>query len=252
MLKTQHRISQTEVGLDEAGRGSLIGPVVAAAVIWNPAVTAETHPEVKQIKDSKKLSAKKRKQLRTFIEQHGALHHAVAWVDANRIDEINILKATFQAMHHALDSIAFNRVFMGSGASTSANAHEQNIPNTCTQQPRFDAILVDGSHFRPYVYPCGSVAGAYVPHTCIVDGDNTYLSIAAASILAKVKHDELIELLVNAHPEFELDKRYDLLHNMGYGTRKHLEGLQRYGPSPFHRRSFKCCTVNLTEEESDI
>lgn len=247
MLKTQHHVSQKEVGLDEAGRGSLIGPVVAAAVVWNPAITAETHPEVKEIRDSKKLSAKKRQRLRTFIEQQGALHQAVAWVDADRIDEINILKATFQAMHHALDSIAFNRAFSGgahtsgkSKADSNAEMYERSsLLDTNTQQPRFDAILVDGSHFRPYVYPCGSVEGAYVPHTCIVDGDNTYLSIAAASILAKVKHDELIESLVKAHPE--LAEQYDLLHNMGYGTRKHLEGLQRYGPSPYHRRSFKCC-----------
>lgn len=208
-----------EVGLDEAGRGSLIGPVVAAAVVWNPAVTVETHPEVAWIRDSKKLSAKKRERLRTFIEQTGALHHTTAAVDAARIDKINILRATFEAMHQALDAIV--------------KQNHNELP--------FERILVDGNHFRPYAMAPGTrhslgVSGDYIPHTCIVEGDNTYLSIAAASILAKVTHDEMIKQLLVDQPSLAC---YNLEKNMGYGTPAHLTALKQYGPSPFHRMSFK-------------
>lgn len=140
---------EIQVCIDEAGRGPLIGPVVAAAVIWNPDIINEN------IKDSKKLSRKKRNEIRLFIEEN-AIAYGVGFASNDEIDEINILNATYLAMHRALDQIKIN----------------------------FDRILVDGDKFQPYLCK---------PYTCIIGGDNQYTGIAAASILAKENHDDWIK-----------------------------------------------------------
>lgn len=176
------------VGIDEAGKGCMIGPVFAAAVIWDKNVDALS------IKDSKKLSRKKRAVIREYIEQH-AIAYGVGSATNKEIDDINISNATFLAMHRALDNMNYV----------------------------FDRILVDGNRFKPY--KCNA-------HTCIVGGDNKYVNIAAASILAKEYHDDWIK------HTFEHDTKYDLMNNKGYGTKKHLEAIREFGVTDYHRISY--------------
>ena len=192
-----------EVGIDEAGRGCLAGRVYVGAVILPmDFVDDETYL---QIKDSKKISKKKRKVLRKWIEEN-ALAYSVGWVDEKEIDKVNILQATFKAMHNALDGISIE----------------------------FDRVLVDGDKFKLYERD-GDIKEAI----CIKGGDNIYYSIAAASILAKVYHDEYVEGLCN--DDEELDKRYGWLSNMSYGTKRHIDGIKQFGITKYHRKSFGLC-----------
>lgn len=161
MLQPYFQDHLTEAGCDEAGRGCYAGPVVAAAVIL-PA--GFYHPE---LNDSKKLSAARRETLRSYIEAN-ALAYAVAMVDNTEIDRINILKASFKAMHHALDQLTI----------------------------RPELILVDGNRFVPY---------KKIPHHCIIKGDGIYASIAAASILAKTCRDAIMVQLHDEHPQYNWD-----------------------------------------------
>lgn len=179
-----------EAGVDEAGRGSMAGPVYAAAVIWSKQLHSE------HLKDSKLLSAKKRSELRTYIEEN-AIAISVASIEVEEIEKINILQASIKAMHKALDGL----------------------------QVQFDRILVDGNKFNPY--------GDIEYHT-IIKGDNKYLNIAAASILAKTYRDEYMIKLHDEYPQ------YDWLNNKGYGTKKHRDAIQEMGLTPYHRESF--CT----------
>ena len=205
-LLTVHTKGHIEVGLDEAGRGSLIGPVFAAAVAWDPELTADKDPIVAKIKDSKKLSKKQRASLRDYIEKN-AKGFAVSYSGPEEIDRVNKLQATFNAMHRCLDSLKCD----------------------------FDTIIVDGPIFRPYIHK----ERGFMPHNSVIDGDNKYTSIAAASILAKVYHDEYIMEMIKNNPELD---QYDLAKNMGYGTKKHLDALKRLGPTQWHRKSFKVCS----------
>lgn len=177
-----------EAGCDEAGRGCLAGPVVAAAVILPEDYF---HP---LLNDSKKINERNRKLLRKEIEDN-ALFYGVGIVDHLKIDEINILNASFLAMHRAIDLL--------------------------DKKP--DHLLIDGNRFNPY---------HGISHTCIVKGDGKYLSIAAASILAKTIRDEIMEELHEAYP------MYDWNSNKGYPTPKHREGILKHGESPYHRKSF--------------
>ena len=190
-----------EVGCDEAGRGSLVGSVFAAAVVWrqDEAFDAE---EFEAITDSKKLSAQKRETLRDFIEKR-ALAWAVTQSTTGEIEEFNILHASINAMHKAIRQLPIE-----------------------PQQ-----ILVDGNKWRTY-YATKNGKKYVVPNVCVVKGDSTYLSIAAASILAKTYRDDYMR---------ELDKEFPMYHwakNMGYGTREHLQALRQYGLSPYHRKKF--------------
>lgn len=177
-----------EAGCDEAGRGCLAGAVYAAAVILPPDYKNEL------LNDSKKLTEKQRYQLRPIIEKE-ALAWAVGVVTPQEIDKINILNASFLAMHRALDKLAL----------------------------RPEYILVDGNRFKPY---------QSVPYTTVVKGDGQYLSIAAASILAKTYRDDYMNAL---HQEYPM---YDWLSNKGYPTKKHREAIRRFGTSPYHRMSY--------------
>ncbi|WP_313514046.1 ribonuclease HII [Sphingobacterium sp.] len=185
-----------EAGCDEAGRGCLAGPVFAAAVIFpadycNPVLN-----------DSKKLSEKKRMELRPIIEQE-ALAYAVASVSAEEIDKINIHKASYLAMHKALDMLAV--------------------------KPGF--LIIDGNKFIPY---------SNVPHSCIIKGDGKYLSIAAASILAKTYRDEYMENIAVDYPD------YDWMQNKGYPTIKHRQAVLQLGLTPHHRKTFRVTDPQLT------
>jgi ribonuclease HII len=192
--------SEIQIGLDEAGRGSLAGPVFSAAVIWD---SKKFDEQTAQIKDSKKLTKKKRYLLREYIELN-ALSFTVNSCDNNVIDEINISNATFRSMHMCLQK---------------TNVH-------------FDRILVDGDRFKPYM--CNI-------HNCIPQGDNEYISIAAASILAKTYHDDWIIEKCKDNPEFET--KYKWLSNMAYGTLAHRQGILSHGINMYHRKTF--CTKFL-------
>jgi len=187
-----------EAGCDEAGRGCLAGNVVAAAVILP---TDYVNP---LLNDSKKLTAKQRYALREQIE-HEALAWAVGVATPEEIDNINILHASFLAMHRALDQLKL----------------------------RPEAIIVDGNHFDSYVVGKGLTdEGKILPHTCIVKGDGKYLSIAAASILAKTYRDDYMTEQALRFPFYGWEK------NKGYPTKTHYQGIEKHGLCALHRKSF--------------
>lgn len=188
MLENHYYEGLVETGCDEAGRGCLAGSVFAAAVILPPDYENEL------LNDSKKLTDRKRKQLREIIE-HDAVDWAVGIVEPGEIDEINILNASILAMHRALDQL----------------------------KVRPEAVIVDGNRFKPY---------RDLPYTTIVKGDGKYLSIAAASILAKTYRDDYMDRLAEDYPQ------YDWKNNKGYPTKKHRQAIRECGITPFHRRSF--------------
>lgn len=188
MLENHYYEGLVEAGCDEAGRGCLAGSVFAAAVILPPDYENEL------LNDSKKLTDRKRKQLREIIE-HDAVDWAVGIVEPGEIDDINILNASILAMHRALDQL----------------------------KVRPEAMIVDGNRFKPY---------RDLPYTTIVKGDGKYLSIAAASILAKTYRDDYMDRLAEDYPQ------YDWKSNKGYPTKKHRQAIRECGITPFHRRSF--------------
>jgi ribonuclease HII len=194
--------SEIQIGVDEAGRGCLFGPVFVGAVIWNNDINDKL---LELIKDSKKLSKKNRAIVREFIENN-ALAYNVSYCDNTVIDDINILQATHKAMHKCLDNIYGNNI-------------------------KFDRILVDGNSFKPYIRN-----NYAIEHNCIVSGDNKYIQIAAASILAKTYRDEYIE---NLCKEDDNLKKYGLMTNYGYGTKEHREAIKLYGYTKYHRKTFK-------------
>ena len=194
--------TEIQIGVDEAGRGSLIGPVFAGVVIWNNDIE---HENLKYIKDSKTLTKEKRNEMREFIEKN-ALAWAVASCDHTVIDKVNILNATFKAMHKALKEV-----------------YDNNI--------KFNRILVDGNKFKPFITKDG-----FINHKCIIKGDNKFIQIAAASILAKTHHDEYIENMCKDYPHL---CKYGLLTNQGYGTKEHRLAIKNYGITDYHRKSFK-------------
>jgi ribonuclease HII len=201
VLLSKHQHMQPEAGCDEAGRGCLAGPVFAAAVILPPKFR---HP---LLNDSKQLKASEREELRYVVEKE-AICYAVASVNNEEIDRINILQASFKAMHLALEQL--------------------------TLQPAF--ILVDGNRFTPY---------REVPHACIIQGDGTYASIAAASILAKTYRDEYMQQLHQQFPQFGWHE------NKGYPTLYHRNALREHGETPYHRKSFRLLPEQL-ELDLDI
>jgi len=187
-----------ECGVDDAGRGPLFGRVYTAAVVLDP----EIEPHI-YLFDSKKVTSKRRKLVRSWIEEN-AIAYAVSWRDEKRIDSINISRATIESMHESIRNIGL-------------------VP---------DLILVDGDYFKPYLHNCDT----FLNHKTIVNGDGLYASIAAASILAKEYHDQYIDELCIEHPY--LDDKYALRQNKGYGTEYHRWALAKYGPTQYHRLSF--------------
>ena len=198
MLKQFYEPDKIELGIDEAGRGCLFGPVCVASVVW---LDEDPNPDL-EIRDSKKMSEKKRNILRTYILDN-SISTSVKFIDNETIDKDNILEATMKGMHQCIDDV-----------SSKIN---------------IDTLLIDGPHFNMY---------DGISHVCVVNGDNTYKSIAAASILAKTFRDEYINRLVDENPELE---RYDIRNNKGYGTRKHLEAIREHGITKWHRKTFGIC-----------
>lgn len=189
MLKSYHRKGKIEAGCDEAGRGCLAGPVVAAAVI----LPRDYKHSV--LNDSKQLTEKQRAGIKVDILRD-ALTWAVGVASPKEIDEINILNASYLSMHRAVEQLKVT--------------------------PEF--LLIDGNRFKPY---------PDIPHECIIKGDGKYLSIAAASVLAKTHRDDLMKTLAKKYPDYGWDT------NVGYPTAAHREGIKVAGSTPHHRMSFQ-------------
>lgn len=196
MLLPYLEANRIEAGCDEAGRGCLAGSVFAAAVILPPDFKNE------DLNDSKQLSEKKRYALRPVIEKE-AIAWAVGIVTPEEIDKINILKASFLAMHRAIDQL----------------------------QVRPEHLLIDGNRFTPYLD---------INHTTVVKGDGKYLSIAAASILAKTYRDDYMDELAKEYPD------YHWTENKGYPTKAHREAIRAIGITPYHRKTFTLLPEQLT------
>lgn len=182
-----------ETGCDEAGRGCLAGPVFAAAVILPENIS------IPSLNDSKQCSEKLRLRLRDVIEKE-ALYFSVVAVSPEEIDQINILNASIEGMHRAIDALGITP----------------------------EHIIVDGNKFKPYIKE-----GKTIPHQCIVKGDGKYCSIAAASILAKTYRDDYMRELAKEYPQYGWEK------NCGYPTKEHREAILKYGITPHHRKSYK-------------
>jgi len=215
--------STIEYGVDEVARGCFFGRVYASAVIWkHPDDLRDANktdlpilPKGIVIRDSKTMSKAQRERAYKWI-QDNAYVISVAYKDETYIDTHNILQSAHDAMG---DAIACAR---------------QQLENRNIEQHLVQHILVDGNAFHPKEHPS-------IGHTCVIKGDSTYFSIACAAIVAKVEHDHYIQELCKTYSHLQLQPHYDILNNMGYGTKKHLEGIKKNGISSFHRKSFKCC-----------
>ncbi|MCD8404416.1 ribonuclease HII [Tenacibaculum dicentrarchi] len=195
MLKLNYSQYKLETGTDEAGRGCLSGPVVAAAVILPENFKHDL------LNDSKQLSEKKRQELRPYIEKH-ALAYGVAFISHQEVDEINVLQASITGMHRAISKLSI--------------------------QPEF--IIVDGNKFNPY---------KDISHETIVKGDAKFMSIAAASVLAKTYRDEYMEKIHKEYPQYNWKK------NKGYPTKEHRNAIREFGITPYHRKTFKLLPEQL-------
>lgn len=193
MLKSFHTAGVIEAGCDEAGRGCLAGPVFAAAVVLPSDFSNEL------LNDSKQLTERQRYGLREVIERE-AVAWAVAECSPAEIDKFNILRCSIMAMQRALDKLAV----------------------------RPGHIIVDGNRWNPYKYD-----GQEVAADTVVKGDATYMSIAAASILAKTYRDDRMKALAQEFPQYGWDK------NMGYPAKAHRDAIRQYGPTPYHRMTFR-------------
>ncbi|WP_080903603.1 ribonuclease HII [Parabacteroides sp. Marseille-P3160] len=196
MLLPYLQTGRLEAGCDEAGRGCLAGAVFAAAVILPAGFRNEL------LNDSKQLSEKCRYALRPVIEQE-AIAWAVGTASPEEIDRINILRASFLAMHRAIGQL-----------------------HPCPEQ-----LLIDGNRFTPY---------PGIPHTTVIKGDGIYMSIAAASILAKTYRDDYMKELASRYPDYHWPE------NKGYPTKAHREAIRRLGITPYHRKTFTLIPEQLS------
>jgi len=183
-------------GCDEAGRGCLAGPVVSAAVILPKKFKNNI------LNDSKILSEKKRNILRPIIEKQ-SLSWAIGVVYPDEIDRINILNASFLAMHRAIENLAI----------------------------KTELLIIDGNRFNPY---------PEIPHECIIKGDGKFMSIAAASVLAKTYRDDIMKELDLNFPDYHWKK------NKGYPTKEHRKAIAKFGASIHHRKTFQLLSTQLT------
>lgn len=198
-LKPYLHSDLVEAGCDEAGRGCLSGPVFAGAVI----LPKDFHHPF--LNDSKQMTESNRYELRTIIEKE-ALAWGVGQVSNQEIDEINILNASFLAMHRAIDKLKIKPA----------------------------SLLIDGNRFKPY---------KNIPHNCIIKGDATFASIAAASVLAKTYRDDYMDRLHNEYPTYGWD------HNKGYATEIHRAAIAKHGITIHHRKSFKLVPWDLFNQQ---
>lgn len=210
--KNEHGETDYVVGLDESHRGCLFGPVYVGCTMFDEDVKAKI-PDIIKIGDSKKMSKKAKDLAFDWIKQN-AKHFSIRFCTEDEIDQLNISKATVKAWHQCLD--------------------EMKYP--------IRKILVDGIYFEKY---------NEIEHECILQGDSKVFEISAASILAKVAGDRHVKQLCDMYPF--LDQRYGLCKNMGYGSSKiHANGLEKFGPSTFHRKNFKPCKENKSGTKRPI
>lgn len=210
-METFMEKDKLEIGVDEAGRGPLFGRVYAGAVIWPPGLISPL------IKDSKKLSERALAKAYQFVLDN-AVAYGIAYADEDEIDEMNILNATINTMHKAI--------------------------RQCCLIP--DSILVDGNQFHIY----SDKDDNPIDYATITKGDDTYYSIAAASILAKYARDHYIYQLCDQYPE--LETRYNIRKNKGYGAKAHMNGIKEHGITRFHRKTFGICKkTELGQELKD-
>ena len=219
MLEVFHKQDTYVIGVDEVGRGPLFGRVYAAAVIL-------PHFGFKHelMKDSKKFtSSKKIKEISDYIKEN-CIAYSIMYQDEISVDKNNILNATYIAMHQAIKAIMNNM---------------NNMNNKYL-------IIVDGNNFKPLTYyDSDSESMKEVDTICVVNGDNTYSAIAAASILAKVERDNYIQELCLEYPKLE---HYGISKNKGYGTKQHMEAIKQYGITQWHRKTFgPCKTATLND-----
>ena len=210
-LQQYFKEGDIEIGIDEAGRGCMAGPVCVAGVVWP---NKESDDDIKKypIRDSKTLSRKKRQLSYEYIKNN-AIAYSIKFGDHTMIDKYNILETTKRIMHEVVKDI------------------EEQLSSKGIM---VDMILVDGNQFDYYMdsnFEC-------ISHQCVVKGDNKYKSIAAASILAKETRDTFMEKLVLDNPEYE---RYGWSKNMAYGTRQHIDAITEYGITEYHRKTFGIC-----------
>jgi ribonuclease HII len=212
------------IGVDEAGRGPLFGPVYTSAVVL---------PENKEdfdkslLKDSKKFNSdKKINEVSEYIIQN-CEYYSINSCNHAQIDKYNILQATQRSMHKSIYNVI-----------EQIMNHPQNIERQvdCHYLLNSIVILVDGNYFKPFTYLYND--NLYpIKYRCVIKGDSLHKEISAASILAKVSRDKYIKEFIQEHPEYQ--EKYGLLSNKGYGTKVHIEGIRRHGYSQFHRKSFK-------------
>jgi ribonuclease HII len=233
MLQPIYSDSNTiEIGIDEAGRGPLFGRLYVAAVVLPKIDSLENMPPKKRqvidwrdIKDSKKIKSKDKMQHYAEFIQHHSLAYSVQFIEHAHIDEINIRQSVFEAMHACINDI---------------------ISQLTDISPKNMFLLIDGNDFKPFrIYMKETDEIATVPYTTIEGGDNQYLAIAAASILAKHSRDTYITELCQQNPL--LNERYFIGKNMGYGTKQHLQGIVKYGITQWHRKTYGICK-NYTVE----
>jgi len=207
-----------EIGVDEVGRGPLFGRVYTAAVI----LPKDDSFDYSKIKDSKKFHSKKKIEEASNYIKTNALAWYISYENENKIDEINILQATQLSMHNSIYEII-------KLLNLKENKRE-NIYN----------LLIDGNYFNPLsIIDKDTDKSVIIPYKTIINGDNTYACIAAASILAKVERDNYINELCIENPFLEIN--YGINSNKGYGTKKHIDGIKKNGITIWHRKSFGIC-----------
>ena len=216
-----------KVYIDECGLGCGFSCMAAGAIVWKPDKIVECgdsrSKNSKNIKsfDSKKLSEKKRNLIATLLKQD-CVAYSVQFVSAQTIDEINILQARFVAYKKCVE----------------------DIEESCLKQRIFiSEIIVDGDKWKPYF---SQVQNKFIPHTCVIKGDETCKEIGYASILCKTERDNYLYKMCEEDPQ--LDEKYGIKSNKGYFTKKHKEGIKIYGLHPEHRKTYKPCTVENTFE----
>lgn len=227
-----------EIGIDEAGRGPLFGRLYVAAVVL-PKDRPFYH---KDIKDSKKIKSKKKMALLSEYIKSNALAYSIQYIEHSEIDAINIRQSVFKAAHQCIKSIHNTIEEMEDiGLPEISNGEmSTKIEESCPKIKNKYFIIMDGNDFIPYLnFDKTTNSMTTIPHDTIEGGDNKYMAIAAASILAKCERDTYIEELCKKHPE--LSQRYSLEKNMGYGTKRHLEGIAEHGISQWHRRTYGRC-----------
>lgn len=204
-MKAYFYEDEVEAGVDEVARGCLAGPVFTAAVVWPKEIDPSDTNII--VDDSKKLSSRKRLMLKDYIEEY-SIDYSVTKLDNTVIDKMNILNATYKCMHNSLDKL--------------------NV--------LLDHVIVDGDKFKMYT----DTTNTSIPHTCVIKGDSKFVPVAAASILAKVYHDQYIEKLCDENEELNI---YDWKNNMCYGTKKHIDAIKKHGITKYHRKTFGICNI---------